>query len=151
LADAAYKSIFRTNKGWITRDKTAPNTGAWLDLNFEQRPNWASRVQLGSDRDRLGQRRGRLDWEGSETDWHTATRAFQIAAQECGRIGLGRARINLDLAKQFSWPSNMISSCHHSGTARMSETPRTGVVDANCRVHSVDNLYVAGSAVFPTT
>ena len=39
---------------------------------------------------------------------------------------------------------------HHSGTARMSETPKSGVVDANCRVHSVQNLYVAGSAVFPT-
>ncbi len=28
--------------------------------------------------------------------------------------------------------------------------PRTSVVDAQCRVHSVRNLFVAGSAVFPT-
>ena len=40
---------------------------------------------------------------------------------------------------------------HHIGTARMGSDPRTSVVDANCRVHSVDNLYVAGSAVFPTS
>ena len=32
----------------------------------------------------------------------------------------------------------------------MSETPRTGVVDPDCRVHDVTNLYVAGSSVFPT-
>ena len=25
-----------------------------------------------------------------------------------------------------------------------------GVVDSDCRVHTVDNLYVAGSSVFPT-
>ena len=28
--------------------------------------------------------------------------------------------------------------------------PRSGVVDENCRVHGVSNLYVAGSSVFPT-
>jgi choline dehydrogenase-like flavoprotein len=28
--------------------------------------------------------------------------------------------------------------------------PNQGVVDSNCRVHGVANLYVAGSSVFPT-
>lgn len=32
----------------------------------------------------------------------------------------------------------------------MSDDPKRGVVDSNCRVHSVKNLYVAGSSVFPT-
>jgi len=36
------------------------------------------------------------------------------------------------------------------GTTRMSDDPATGVVDANCRVHGINNLYVAGSSVFPT-
>jgi len=40
---------------------------------------------------------------------------------------------------------------HHIGTARMGSDPRTSVVDANCRVHSVGNLFVAGSAAFPTS
>jgi choline dehydrogenase-like flavoprotein len=40
---------------------------------------------------------------------------------------------------------------HHMGTTRMSEQPKTGVVDANCKVHGVDNLYIAGSSVFPTS
>ncbi len=39
---------------------------------------------------------------------------------------------------------------HHMGTTRMSVAPEDGVVDAACRVHGVDNLYVAGSSVFPT-
>jgi choline dehydrogenase-like flavoprotein len=36
------------------------------------------------------------------------------------------------------------------GTTRMHQDPRRGVVDANCQVHGVDNLFVAGSSVFPT-
>jgi choline dehydrogenase-like flavoprotein len=39
---------------------------------------------------------------------------------------------------------------HHIGTARMSTDLRTGVVDAHCKVHGIDNLFIAGSAVFPT-
>ncbi len=40
---------------------------------------------------------------------------------------------------------------HHIGTARMSESPSAGVVNADGRVHYVDNLYVAGCATFPTS
>ena len=39
---------------------------------------------------------------------------------------------------------------HHMGTTRMSDDPGRGVVDADCLVHGVSNLYVAGSSVFPT-
>jgi len=39
---------------------------------------------------------------------------------------------------------------HHLGTTRMAADPRAGVVDADCRVHGVANLYIAGSSVFPT-
>ena len=33
----------------------------------------------------------------------------------------------------------------------MSADPRRGVVDKDCRVHSLDNLYVGGSSVFATS
>jgi choline dehydrogenase-like flavoprotein len=36
------------------------------------------------------------------------------------------------------------------GTTRMSDKPSEGVVDRDCVVHGVSNLYVAGSSVFPT-
>ena len=36
------------------------------------------------------------------------------------------------------------------GTTRMSEDPKKGVVDKDCRIHGINNLYVAGSACFPT-
>ncbi|MDF2766753.1 MAG: oxidoreductase, partial [Rhodospirillales bacterium] len=40
---------------------------------------------------------------------------------------------------------------HHIGTTRMSEDPARGVVDGDCRVHGIANLYVAGSSVFPNS
>jgi choline dehydrogenase-like flavoprotein len=40
---------------------------------------------------------------------------------------------------------------HHIGTARMSDDPKRGVVNPQCRTHDVENLYLAGSAVFPTS
>ena len=39
---------------------------------------------------------------------------------------------------------------HHMGATRMSATPTQGVVDANCKLHGLENLYIASSSVFPT-
>jgi len=36
------------------------------------------------------------------------------------------------------------------GTTRMSSSPKSGVVDANCKVFDVENLYIGGSSVFAT-
>jgi choline dehydrogenase-like flavoprotein len=33
----------------------------------------------------------------------------------------------------------------------MSPDPEHGVVDENCRVHGLRNLYIAGCSVFPTS
>ncbi|MDT8406008.1 MAG: GMC family oxidoreductase [Methylococcales bacterium] len=43
-----------------------------------------------------------------------------------------------------------IGGYHHMGTTRMADNPRHGVVDAEGKVHGIDNLYIAGSSVFPT-
>src|SRR5262245_5617132 len=60
----------------------------------------------------------------------------------------GAGHIEQDLTKIEELPYTDAS--HHLGTTRMSADPKTGVVDANCQVHGVDDLYIAGSSVFPT-
>jgi choline dehydrogenase-like flavoprotein len=40
---------------------------------------------------------------------------------------------------------------HHIGTTRMGVDPRFSVVNADCRVHGIRNLYISGSATFPTS
>ena len=44
-----------------------------------------------------------------------------------------------------------LGGTHAMGTARMSSSPRSGVVDGECRVHGIENLFIASSAVFPTS
>jgi choline dehydrogenase-like flavoprotein len=40
---------------------------------------------------------------------------------------------------------------HHIGTARMGASAQSGVVDRDCKVFGVNNLYLASSATFPTS
>lgn len=150
IANAAYKTAFKTQKDLLDVG-TGKVQGASIDLNFEQRPQFDSRVTLANASDRYGVRRVAVDWRLGDTDRRTATTALQWAAEAFGQIGLGRTRITLDLAAGKPWPEDLIGSSHHMGTARMAAAPEKGVVNADCRVHAIDNLYVAGSAVFPTS
>jgi choline dehydrogenase-like flavoprotein len=150
IANSVYKTAFKTNKDLLDVD-TGKILGVSIDLNFEQRPRFDSRVTLGKAVDRFGVRRVAVDWRLGDDDRRTATTALQWAAEAFGQIGLGRTRIKLDLQNGKPWPEDMIGSSHHMGTARMAATPQKGVVNPDCRVHSVDNLYIAGSAVFPTS
>ncbi|HEY2435235.1 MAG TPA: GMC family oxidoreductase [Vicinamibacterales bacterium] len=43
------------------------------------------------------------------------------------------------------------SSIHECGTARMSVSPKDGVLDSYCRTHDVPNLFVFGGNAFPST
>ena len=45
----------------------------------------------------------------------------------------------------------MLAGKHHMGTTRMHKGPPKGVVDSSCRVHHEENLFIAGSSVFPTS
>jgi choline dehydrogenase-like flavoprotein len=103
---------------------------------------------LGDDLDDLGQRRIVLDWRLNGIDKKSLRRAHELLGIELGRAGLGRFRVELDEA--LEWPEHLAGGSHHMGTTRMHRDPKQGVVDANCRVHSLSNLYVSGSSVFPT-
>jgi choline dehydrogenase-like flavoprotein len=120
----------------------------WLHNRSEQSPNRESRVRLGDRRDALGQRTAVLDWRLNESDKRSLRRGHEILGMELGRAGLGRLRIEFDEGP--SWPSDLGGGNHHMGTTRMHEDPKQGVVDANCRVRDLSNLYIAGSSVFPT-
>jgi choline dehydrogenase-like flavoprotein len=44
-----------------------------------------------------------------------------------------------------------IAGCaHQAGTARMGNDPATSVVNADCRAHEIDNLYLVDTSVFPS-
>ncbi len=150
VGDATYKTMFgtRTSPFNVPEPGTGPIVGAMLDVNVEQFPNPASRVTLSDKRDALGQNRIAIDWRLGGAEKQTVRRALELVADEFGRLGIGRVHIS-SMPGGDAWPGTLRGSRHHMGTTRMSDNPRTGVVDATCRVHGVDNLYIAGSSVFP--
>lgn len=115
----------------------------------EQAPNPASRVTLGKGRDALGVLVPRLEWQLTELDRHTIKVAANHLVEAFSAAGIARLQIPIDLDAD-EWPSNIGCSWHHCGTTRMHADPKRGVVDANCKVHGMQNFYIAGSSVFPT-
>jgi len=121
-------------------------------FNSEQAPNPDSRVYLTDDVDELGMRKIALDWQLGALEKKTLREATMIFAGEIGR--LKKMRVKLEewlVAAGDDMPTSKVwGGWHHMGTARMSDSPTTGVVDPDCRVYGLDNFFLAGSAVFPT-
>jgi choline dehydrogenase-like flavoprotein len=140
LAQATYRKLFDSESARpLRRLRTA----------IEPAPNPDSRVLLDDERDRLGVLKARLDWRLGELDRHTFERTEALVGEELARAEIGRVVKRAELPAD-GWPSWLRHGWHHMGTTRMHTDPRQGVVDADCRVHGVSNLYVAGSSVFPT-
>ncbi|MDO8545241.1 MAG: GMC oxidoreductase [Opitutaceae bacterium] len=118
----------------------------------EQAPNPESRIVLSSEKDEMGMPRANLRWRFTKIDKHSIRVFYELLGQEMGRAGLGRVQLMdwlLD-GDDDAWPNILSGGWHHMGTARMHEDPKQGVVDANCKVHGLANLFVAGAAVYPT-
>ena len=127
-----------------------------IEIVTEQIPNPDSRVLLSDKTDRFGLRQTVLDWRLTEAD----KRNIRICATEVGKYfavqDLGRVRVfDWVLQEDTSFPSRddgeEVAGFHHMGTTRMGFSAADGVVDRDCRMFGVDNLYVAGSSVFRTS
>lgn len=120
-----------------------------LDMRCEQMPHPDSRVTLTDDADPLGIPRLKVDWLVQPEDLDSVGRTLRRIGAALGQAGLGRLYMPQDDQGLFS-PRYYAGGCHHMGTARMSASPEDGVVDSDCKVHGLGNLYIASSAVFPT-
>ena len=120
-----------------------------VHCSSEQMPNPDSRIGLGSETDAFGLRTVTINWQLTAQDKRGAAAGHRLFGAEIGRAGFGRFWSSLPYS-DLSWPRRMFGNQHNIGTTRMHRDSRSGVVDENCRVHGVANLYVAGSSVFPT-
>lgn len=119
-----------------------------LGCGMELAPDPDRRVALTSERDALGMPRLSLDMRVSDDDFAR----YRGTLKELGRqlLAAHTGMIRLLHRSRAEWLSAMDWGNHHMGTTRMHDDPHRGVVDANSKVHGVANLYIAGSAVFPT-
>ena len=122
-----------------------------VTLRLEQTPNPLSRVTLDAEKDELGVPRAALHWAFTSLEKKSIRPIYQLLGQHVGIAGIGRVKLQKELTDENddSMPTATSGGWHHMGTTRMSTDSRKGVVDADCKVHGIDNLYVAGSSCFP--
>ncbi|MCZ6863719.1 MAG: GMC family oxidoreductase [Alphaproteobacteria bacterium] len=125
------------------------NFAIWYQT--EQTPNRDSRVALSDELDQFGMRRIVMDFHCNEIDVTGIVKAHQLIDRhfrrnEIGYVQFHRDDVEADVREQFKPAGG-----HIMGTTRMADDPRHGVVDPNCRVFGTRNLFVASSAVFPTS
>lgn len=118
-------------------------------FDAEQSPERDNRVTLSRDRDRFGVPRLELRFRVSSSDRDSVVRSLRLIGDEFGRLGAGSVEASPegDLLAELE----LGDGTHQMGVARMADNPRQGVVDRDCRVHDAQNLFLAGSAVFPTS
>ena len=123
-----------------------------LMTRIEQAPNPDSRVSLDDEADALDMPRAKLNWALTPLEKRSIRTIHHLLAQELGKAGIARLKLMdyLQDEKDDSWPSFTGGGWHHMGTTRMGNDPKTSVVDANCKVHGINNLYIAGSSCYVT-
>jgi choline dehydrogenase-like flavoprotein len=134
--------------GW---SRMANNEGKYNKFELlaivEQSPNPENRLTVTEEKDELGCPKAKLHYICSDEDIESVKKAQKIFGEMLEATGLGRyepAKVSAEVMKT-------LTGLHHMmGTTRMSNDPKNGVVDANCCVHGMHNLFIAGSATFPT-
>ncbi len=127
---------------------------ATLRFNQEQEISPDSRVFLGESQDAFGLYTTALDWRLTDLDVKTMRTVTIAFGEYLASTGIGRVRLRDWLMQDPpAFPGvadDEVAGYHHMGTTRMAASPEDGVVDADCRVFGIDNLYIGGSSVFST-
>ncbi|MEM7391472.1 MAG: GMC oxidoreductase [Verrucomicrobiota bacterium] len=121
-----------------------------LIKNFhEMAPCPSNRITLSDERDELGCPRAAVSCRLSELDRRTMVVLHDVLARRLEELGIGRLRSDLG-GRMRDWPLTRDAS-HHMGATRMGRNREHSVVDAAGRCHEIENLFIAGSSVFPTS
>ncbi|MDT5093537.1 MAG: hypothetical protein QOH60_2900 [Mycobacterium sp.] len=114
----------------------------------EQTAERDNKLSLSDTRDALGRQRIKLDWRWSQGDRDNIDRSIAIFGSQIEAAGIGR----FHRWSGFLGPSRprQPGFHHQMGGTRMHVDPALGVLDENCLVHGLTNVYLAGSSVFPT-
>jgi len=120
-----------------------------LEFNSEQTPMESSRITLLQERDEHAIPRVRIDWRRSDADISCVHRGFVVLRESLSHSGV--CRLEFDEARLLDrLAAGGALASHHMGTTRMAGSARSGVVDTNCAMFDLPDVYVASSAVFPT-
>jgi len=112
-----------------------------LSSLMEQLPDPENRIVPATDQlDALGIPRPRINYRVDTYTRDGMTKARAIHDQIFDALASTERQHNME-------PQG---AGHVIGTCRMGADPTTSVIDANCRSHDHDNLFILGSSTFPT-
>jgi choline dehydrogenase-like flavoprotein len=131
---------------WKLTRRVMPSTALELVVQIEQAPDPENRITLSKRTDRFGEPLADLSLKVDDAQRQAHARSLKLAANE---LGLKGDELAQELERKYN-AGEFDFFWHHMGTTRMSDDPTKGVVDRDCRVHGVSNLFVGGSSVFPT-
>jgi choline dehydrogenase-like flavoprotein len=124
---------------WALGDVAEHAVDFWLST--EDLPMPDNRVTLDRDAN------VRLAYKGSNPT--ASKRLYHQLKSMLGNLGMHPDH----LLPRFAYMKSDIpvaGVAHQAGTCRMGNDPMTSVVNADCRAHEVDNLYVVDTSVFPS-
>jgi choline dehydrogenase-like flavoprotein len=151
LARGGFELTRLALKRVLEQRRASPRHGSVLLLvDTEQAPNPDSRVSLHASLDAFGMPRAAVDWRVTDLETRTLQQFAALVASELQRLDLATVLLagppDFDARDCLGAARDIF---HHMGTARMSHSPHDGVTNADLRCHDVENLFIAGAAVFP--
>ena len=120
-----------------------------LQLNVAQDAPSSSRIMLGQDVDAYGLPQVVVDWRVTKHELDSLRGYAKYLKGQFEAAGLVGVEWLPELFAEDAPLPGLDDARHAMGGACMGVDPRTSVVDAEMRVHGVENLSVAGAATFP--
>jgi choline dehydrogenase-like flavoprotein len=127
--------------------------GAQIYVGWEQAPYESNQITLDEkDRDAAGVPHMVLHWKKGDLERKTLVDGLRLFGETLAKTDIGRLRFEEWVLNNEGYPEDQeIAGHHHMGGTRMGTDVATSVVDANCKVHGMANLYIGGSSVFVTS
>lgn len=159
--DSNYYDIIRANIELLARYSNKAickiiggevNPRTWnIDIAIEQEPRLNNKVALSNKTDRHGKRMVEIFWDSvSKREKQTVIEAVKAVGRESMLTQTGLCRVSESLTNGEIFDQDD-SINHHIGTTRMASSKKQGVVDSNLKIFGVENLFLSGSSVFPTS
>ena len=121
--------------------------GITISSSWEQEPTINNNIELSDDYDFLGMPKIKLNYSLSKKTIYTATNLVENLGNLFINNNFGRLSI-----PDYMSNSSLISDAgyHHIGGTRIGNDPKTSVVNKDLKLHTMNNVFICGSSVFPS-
>ena len=124
---------------WSLADVARHAVDFWLITEDVPKPD--NRVTVDHD--------GRVHLAYAPTNAAEASGLYQELRKILNHIGMAEHHV-LDKNFYMSMSIPIAGVAHQAGTCRFGNDPARSVLDANCKAHELDNLYVVDTSFFPS-